>query len=198
MTEDPERAPLSKEELTRQTEARKLVIEQLLPGWNVSTLDIPAKGLERLRQADAEERGRICRVLGLVSLDTLTADYRIQALAGGGWRLSGSISAEVVQSCIVSLEPVPASIEDDFAVEFWRDIEEPEGGEDKAVLGSADVERLEADTIPVGRIVFETLSGALDPYPRKEGAAFEWQDQKAAQSENSNPFSILARLKDKS
>lgn len=197
MTEDPTRAPLTAKEMARQAEARKLVKDQPLSSWNVSTLDIPSKGFERSREASAEERARIAEVLGLVSLDSLAADYRIHGLAGGGWRLTGSISAAIVQSCVVSLEPLPAQVEEEFAVEFWRDLDEPEGGEDKAVLGGTDVEPLEVDTIPVGRIVFETLSGGLDPFPRKEGAAFEWQDEKAGQSGNANPFSVLARLKDK-
>jgi len=198
MTEDPARAPLTAKELARQAEAKKLANEQALASWNLSTLDIPAKGFECSRKASPEELARIAQVLGLVSISSLGADYRIHGLAGGGWRLTGSISAAVVQSCVVSLEPVPSQVKDVFAVEFWRDLDEPEGGEDKAVLGGADVEPLEGDTIPAGRIVFETLSGGLDPFPRKEGAAFEWQDEAAEKSENANPFSILARLKDKS
>lgn len=197
MTEDPARAPLTAKELARQAEAKKLGNEQPLESWNVSTLDIPAKGFECARKASAQELARIAQLLGLVSMGSLEASYRIHGLAGGGWRLTGSIAAAIVQSCVVSLEPVPAQVEEEFAVEFWRDLDEPEGGEDKTVLGGTDVEALEGETIPVGRIVFETLSGALDPFPRKEGAAFQWQDEKAADAQNANPFSILARLKDK-
>ena len=44
-----------------------------------------------------------------------------------------------------------------------------------------DVEPIEHGTIEVGRVVFETLSAALDPYPRKSGATLEWQDPESAE-----------------
>lgn len=169
-----------------------------LGDWVHDTAGIPASGLQRTREASAEERDIVAQSLDLAALDKLQAEYRINSIAGGGWRLSGRIQADVVQRCVVTLEPVPGTVEGQFAVEFWRDLEEPEGGEDKSVLQGADTEILEADAIPAGRIVFETLSAALDPYPRKEGAAFDWEDTAAVGAEKSNPFSILARLKDKS
>lgn len=169
-----------------------------LIGWTHATTEIPAQGLARTRSASEQERAQITQALGLAALERLEATYRIVAIAGGGWRLAGTLSADVVQSCVVSLEPVPSKVDAEFAVEFWRDLEEPEGGEDKSVLEGADVEALEGDAIPSGRIVFEALSGALDPYPRKQDAAFEWQEKPAAGEEKSNPFSVLARMKDKS
>jgi hypothetical protein len=53
---------------------------------------------------------------------------------------------------------------------------------------------LEHGLIPVGRIVFESLSASLDPYPRSEGAEFTWQDPKSESA--ANPFAALSKLKD--
>ena len=198
MTGDPGKGPLTKDELRRLAEAKKSPQEQPLATWDVATTDVPNGGLKRERDATSEERTKIAALLGLVSLDALSASYRISAITGGGWKLSGAISANAVQSCVVTGEPVADSLSDEFKVEFWRELEEPEGGEDKSVLEGADVEPLEGDTIAVGRIVFETLSAALNPYPRKEGAAFEWQDKNAAEGQKANPFSVLGKLKDKS
>ena len=51
--------------------------------------------------------------------------------------------------------------------------------------------------IDVGRVVFETLSAALDPYPRKNGASLEWQDPESAEGVGaSGPFGALKKLKD--
>jgi len=97
----------------------------------------------------------------------------------------------------LSLEPLPAKLDETFDTEFWRDAPLDEGGEDKSVLSGPDVEPLAGDEIPVGRIVFETLSAALDPYPRKEGAAFEWEDAAAKDPAKTSPFAVLSRLKDK-
>lgn len=176
--------------MTRQTSA-----SMPLASWSHATVDVPAQGLEVTRSANDAERADIVRALPLAALDKLQAHYRITGLAGGGWRLKGQISASLVQTCVVSLEPVSSAIEEPFEVEFWREVSEPEG-EDKSVLEGPDVETLTGDEIPAGRIVFETLAGALDPYPRKEGAAFDWNDR-AGDAEKSNPFSVLMQLKDK-
>lgn len=168
-----------------------------LSSWVHATTEIPAGGLERSRQANGEERRAIATALNLLSLDSLQARYRIVSIAGGGWRLSGSIEAQLAQPCVVTLEPVPATLSETFQVEFWRDLEEPEGGEDKSILEGADVEPLAGDDIPAGRIVFETLSGALDPYPRKAGAEFGWQDKNAENPQKTSPFSVLQQLKNK-
>ena len=57
------------------------------------------------------------------------------------------------------------------------------------------LEKLERGLIPVGRIVFETLASSLDPYPRREGAAFNWQDPQSAGDKKANPFAALSKLK---
>ncbi len=49
----------------------------------------------------------------------------------------------------------------------------PESGEEEVeALSAAEIEPIEHGRIDVGRIVYETLSAAIDPYPRKAGAEF--------------------------
>jgi hypothetical protein len=44
----------------------------------------------------------------------------------------------------------------------------------------------------------EIFASAINPYPRKEGAEFDWTDPKtAAEGDNLKPFASLARLKGK-
>lgn len=166
-----------------------------LRAWVVATAQVPAQGLAETRQASAQERADIAAALSLTALDALEAVYRIRSLPGGGWRLSGSILADTVQPCVVTLEPLAQRITDTFDVEFWRGRGEDLGGEDKSVLEGADVETLQSDEIDVGRIVFEALSAGIDPYPRKPGVDFDWSDPKAAEPQKDNPFSVLAKLK---
>lgn len=166
--------------------------------WTHDVVEIPIHGLSQERSANETERRAIADALGLISLDALTTEYRVTALAGGGYRLAGAIAANVVQSCIVSLEPVTQSFKDTFDVEFWPEVLARNSDEDVSVLGGHDVEPLNHGLIEAGRIVFETLSGAIDPYPRKEGAAFAWQDDPPAGATGKGPFDILSRLKNKS
>jgi hypothetical protein len=165
--------------------------------WAHNIVDIPAKGLACTREATAGERQAITSALGLLALNKLAADYRIRSVAGGAYRLSGKLRAEATQACVVSLEPVDARIESDFDVEVRPDLPEALSDEDLSVLSGPDLERLERGVVPVGRIVFETLSSALDPYPRREDAEFNWRDPHAEEPGKASPFAVLSKLKDR-
>ena len=166
--------------------------------WIEKTTDIPEGGLSATRDATADELKRVATALNILAVASLTSRYRIVAISGGAYRLTGSISAKVEQACVVSLEPVSGKVEASFEVEFWPVLKSEESEDESSVLSGSDVEQLEHGLIPVGRITFETLSASLDPYPRKEGAEFTWQDPKSEASDGTNPFAALSKLKDKS
>ncbi len=168
-----------------------------LSNWSHVTTDIPDRGLSRERAASDAERGEIARALKLVSLDKLVANYRITSISGGAWRLAGQIAADVAQSCIVSLDTVSAHLEESFDVEFWQEARADESGGDLSVLQGPDVEPLDGNEIPTGRIVFETLAAALNPYPRKDNASFNWTEPDVSDEKKTSPFAVLAKLKGK-
>ena len=168
-----------------------------LSSWTDATTDIPDRGLSRERAASESERGEIASALQLLAVEKLVANYRISSISGGAWRLAGELSADVVQPCIVSLEPVPAHLEEKFDVEFWQDARADESGGDLSVLQGPDIEPLKGSEIAVGRIVFETLAAALDPYPRKSDAAFNWTEPAEQDAKKTSPFAVLAKLKGK-
>src|SRR5262249_43903450 len=122
--------------------------------------------------------------------------------AGGGrYLLTGTLRAEVSQACVVTLEPVASIIEDAFEQAFWppEDMPAPKSGE-VDLEEAADPEPIVAGQIAVGRVVSECLAGALDPYPRAEGAALD--RQAAAPREDTHataesPFAVLANIKTK-
>lgn len=165
--------------------------------WTHNVTDIPAGGLDRERRATEAERAAIAKALDLLKLDRLATHYRIKSVAGGGYHLSGKLTADVEQACVVTLDPVAAKIDAPFDVEFRPEVETADNDEDANVLAGPDVEILERGIIPVGRIVVETLSASLDPYPRRPNAEFTWQDQKAQEAEKSSPFAALSKLKNK-
>lgn len=167
--------------------------------WTHKTTEIPAGGYDGGRDATADERKTVAAELELVSLSTLKSQYRIKGMAGGGYRLHGTIQAALEQACVVTVEPVASTISAAFDVEFRPEEErEPEDAAgDSSVLSGPDVDLLERGVIPVGRIVFETLSGSLDPYPRKPDAEFKWRDAHATDEEKLSPFAALSKLKTK-
>ena len=65
------------------------------------------------------------------------------------------------------------------------------------MLQGPDIEPLEGHEIAIGRIVFETLAAALDPYPRKGDASFNWTEPDNPDEKKTSPFAVLAKLKGK-
>ncbi len=169
-----------------------------LATWNFAVTDIPEAGLSREKAASAAERDEIANALKLIDLEKLRVDFRIERLAGGAYRLSGHLDADCAQPCVVTLDPVPETVSDTFDVEFWPDHVADDDAGEMPVLGGRDVEPLENGVIDVGRIVYETFAASLNPYPRKPGAEFNWTDKNAQDTGKANPFSVLAKLKDKS
>jgi uncharacterized metal-binding protein YceD (DUF177 family) len=169
--------------------------EPLPLDWMHMTTEIPERGVKRSSTATEAERAALVKALDILSCDALEVTYQIMPVAGGGYRLEGGLDAAVKQACIVSLEPVARRVAESFSVEFRREVEDGVHDGDVEVLAAAEVEPIENGRIDVGRIVYETLSAGLDPYPRKDDAEFQWTDPKATAS-TTNPFAVLKKLKD--
>jgi len=150
--------------------------------------------------ADAAERAAVARALDLPSVEELEARYRLSR-EGERVKLDGSIRARLHQSCVVSLDPFPVVLDVPVSLVFAPQVDL----EDAARRGAADeidVElALESEDPPepivdgaidLGTVTLEFLALALDPYPRKPGAAFAEPSPETAPE---SPFAALARLK---
>lgn len=147
-------------------------------------------------EADAAERQALARRFGLIAIDKLAADYAIRRDAAGVIA-RGHLSGAVVQPCSVTGDPVPAQIEEDFAIRFV-----PESGEtgDEVELNEEDCDTVfyTGGAIDLGEAAAETLALALDPFPRSAGAEAALRDAGVLNEEEAGPFAALARLKTKS
>lgn len=142
--------------------------------------------------ASAEERAALAQRFGLLSLDRLEAKVRVTPLAGGFYRLQASFVAGLVQACVVTLEPVPATIDEDFSLLYG-----PVDGETEVVLDAETetVEPLDGGMIDIGEAVAQQLSLALDPFPRTTEAMPESTVTAAGGSGLDTPFAALAKLR---
>tara|TARA_Y100001970_G_scaffold251274_1_gene323875 strand:- start:69 stop:626 length:558 start_codon:yes stop_codon:yes gene_type:complete len=118
--------------------------------------------------------------------------------------VSGNFQANVVQTCVISLEPVAAKLNEEIKLVFTHGLEPTA---DMPVLEEA--EPLDGEIIDLGELVAEELSLALDPYPRSKeitsadinlgpGVSFLGEDEVANATEKPNPFEVLSDLKPKS
>jgi hypothetical protein len=166
-------------------------------GWDHAIEDIGETSLDAAREATPQEREAIAQALDLVACARLTVQYRIAPRGEGHFRMSGALQAEVTQTCVVSLEPVVNQVAENFAVDFWPQAEMPPPSSGELDMDDeSEPEPIAGGVIDAGRIAFECLAAALDPFPRKPGATLDWQAPQAPAAPE-NPFAVLARIKEK-
>jgi len=154
-------------------------------------------------EADAAERAALAERFDLLSLDRFTARFTVRRLRKDLIRVKGRIAAGLVQACVVSLEPVPAEIDEEFELDFLEGGGGPGGdaGEIELDAEAADgPEPLMGPEIDLGEVAAEQLGLAIDPYPRRAGAEVpaEWAtepDPEPVPAEKVNPFAALGKLK---
>jgi uncharacterized metal-binding protein YceD (DUF177 family) len=145
--------------------------------------------------ATPEECAALAKRFGLISIERLEARIKLRRRRGKALlRLSGHFSADVTQSCVVTLGPVPGHVEDDFTV-LYGDVDQ--GAE---VLidpqEEADFEPLPAGALDMGETVAQEFALALDPYPRAAGASVPpGEAEEAVEMPPEHPFAVLAKLK---
>jgi uncharacterized metal-binding protein YceD (DUF177 family) len=150
-------------------------------------------------EADAAECEALARRFGLVGIRRLAAEAEL-ARRGDVVAASGTLRAEVTQSCVATAEPVEAAIEEPFRVEF-RPV--PAGGraEEEVELGEGELDVIfhEGAAVDLGEAVAQTLLLALDPYPRSPAAEAALRDAGVKSEEEaraeSSPFAALKALK---
>jgi uncharacterized metal-binding protein YceD (DUF177 family) len=161
----------------------------------VATVDLPAAAVEVV--AARAEREALAAANDLIGVNVLSAEVELSQAGGGEILVEGHIVADIVQTCVVSLAPVEAHIDEAFSVRYVRDAARlPPAGTELAVDAEAPdpPELLEGTTIDVGALVEEYFVLGIDPYPRAPGARLPAELAKNADSGEESPFAILARL----
>jgi Large ribosomal RNA subunit accumulation protein YceD len=127
----------------------------------------PSGGIELGLEATPEECRMLAERFDLVRVDGLTGHARLDRCGEGHLiRLHGRLQAQVVQSCVVSLEDVRSTVDEAFECRFVR----PDAGVPDDLAWDQDVEPLEGTELDVGEIFAQQLALALDPYPRAADA----------------------------
>ena len=150
-------------------------------------------------EADATERQALAGRFGLVSVEALTAAATL-VRRGETIEAAGRLQARVIQSCVATAEPVEASVEEPFRVEF-RPLPADGRPEEEIELaeGELDVVFHEGGAVDMGEAVAQTLLLALDPYPRSPAAEAALREAGVKSEEEarleSSPFAVLKALK---
>jgi len=148
-------------------------------------------GLNRTLEPDTDALRRIARALDLQKLENFVAEMRLEP-AMVGWRLSGRVTAHAVQTCGLSLEPLPVDIDRTFTIPL-SDAPPEADSEIEVTIDDDAPDLIEDGKVDLGQYAVEQLALSLDPFPRKPGATFVQPEEPAEIS----PFGILKTFKTK-
>lgn len=152
--------------------------------------------------ATDKERADLARRFDLVSLDSLTASFTLKRVRKDLVRVKGRVSADLVQACVVTLDPIPAQIDERFEVDFLEGAQPPVADLELDAEAAEAPEPAPTGWIDLGELAAEQLGLAMDPYPRKSDAEIPgaWRAEptgEPAAPERPNPFAVLGKLKEK-
>ena len=153
---------------------------------------LPHEGQTVTIEATSAEREALAAFLKLPAIAVLTATLRVEPWGRGGARVTGAVRGELTQTCVVSLEPFPATVDEAVDVRFAPEaaVESRPPAKETVLLADEDEPDPVIDgKIDLGALAAEFFALGLDPYPRKPGATFE-QGEESAPADS--PFSALA------
>ncbi len=156
-------------------------------------------------KADAATCKALAEYLGVDAVENFHAELAVRRWRRHGAAVEGTVSADIVQQCVMTLEPVRAHVSETVFARFLpASMLEPDKNTDEGIvidpLAEDPPEAFDGREINLGLLLLEYLALGIDPYPRASGAAIpESLTPVAAEPEKrANPFQILAQLRDKS
>jgi uncharacterized metal-binding protein YceD (DUF177 family) len=151
---------------------------------------------------DEDTRARIAEWAGIEELERFDATVELKRQSRTRFAYSAKFDADVVQACVVTLEPVKSHIAQHFAralhlltgvMRGAQDFAIDSGGPLAAGAGEDDAPEQITDThYDIAAPLLEEFALALDPYPRAPGVEFTPPEEEADPEEN--PFAILSKL----
>ncbi|GAA0534807.1 uncharacterized metal-binding protein YceD (DUF177 family) [Rhizomicrobium palustre] len=126
-----------------------------------------------------------------------SAAVHLKRIGQNRFSYAAELTADIVQACVVTLEPIESHLTREIARELHlmpRKVEET--GELTLSAGDEDVpEVITSLDYDLATPLLEEFVLAIDPYARKEGAAFE--PPPATETLPESPFAVLKALKGK-
>lgn len=144
--------------------------------------------------ADPGQRAAMAEALGILGVERMVFSGSITPVGKRDFTLQGRLAARVVQSCVVTLEPVRTELVGEVLRRFLQDYADPAG--DEVELQDDTLEPL-PEVIDPGVVAVEELALLLPAYPRAPGAVFEAPvDDDAADPADDAPRRPFAGLAD--
>jgi uncharacterized metal-binding protein YceD (DUF177 family) len=171
----------------------------------VSVARLPQKGMTVRLIASEQECKALAKEHTLQSVANFQATILVAKWRRDGVRITGAITADIVQTCSITLEPLPTQIVTEIDAMYVPEnskLARPKLDDNGEMILDADgpdaPETFEGDQLDVGAIAEEFFALAIDPYPRKEGAELELRAEPEEIMEiKVSPFAKLVDFKRK-
>jgi uncharacterized metal-binding protein YceD (DUF177 family) len=161
-------------------------------------IDTLGEGLRGVAiEADETERAALAQRFGLIAIESLSAEASVSR-QGDTVLAEGRLSAQVVQACVASGQPVAAAIDEPFKLRFVPELAADSDAEE-IELSEEDCDTIDyaGGAIDLGEAVAETMALSLDPFPRAPDADEVLKAAGILSEEDAGPFAALKALKDK-
>ena len=144
--------------------------------------------------AEPGERAALAERFGLIALDRLEAEASLRR-AGTIVHVDGALRADAVQPCVATGDPVPAALDVPFTLRFVPEADLASADEIELSEEDCDAIPYVSGAIDLGEAVAETLSLALDPFPRSAHADAALRAAGVVREEDHAPASPFGALK---
>lgn len=175
------------------------MIERADPEFSrpVEAAALPALGRTyEIAATEAERRG-VARRLGLQDVVRLAGSFSLTPSGRRQVAVTGQIEADVVQQCVVTLQPLAVAMRQAVERVFAPGGAARHAGAEAVVEVDDDPpDEMVDGLIDLGELAVEHLALSLDPYPRAPGAVFDPATVAIApRPASARPFAVLSKLK---
>jgi uncharacterized metal-binding protein YceD (DUF177 family) len=147
--------------------------------------------------ATAEEAVALARRFDLVAVHSLRADVTLSA-EGPSFRATGRLKADIVQSCAISGEDLPVTIDEPLDLRFVPASTQAATPEDEEIeITEEDCDEIEfsGERFDLGEALAQSLGLAIDPFAEGPEADRVRREVGLSDEAASGPFAALAALK---
>ncbi len=171
--------------------------------------NIANKGLRIKIKASSSDLKGLARRFNLLSLENFHINFHVKPVSGGNKiSVTGDMTADVIQACIVNLSPVSSKINEELQLNFTTidgNIANNKTNSNIS-LNDDDCDMIENNMLDLAEVAAQQLSLIIDPYPRSDNADLKvFADQISSGKkkiftidDKPNPFAVLSKLNKKS
>jgi uncharacterized metal-binding protein YceD (DUF177 family) len=150
-------------------------------------------------KADDTERRALADFLGIPDVRSAEAHLKLRAEPGRLFVLEGEVAADIVQTCIATLEPLDARVEGPIR-RVYQDGPPQDDDLDLDPFSDDTPDEIVGGVIDGGAAVCEYIALEMEPYPRSQDApeAEISADDGPSEADKraDNPFAVLAQMRD--